>query len=88
MKYVCNDILKPFKVKTIGYAERVREMHDLAKYLPPYSMKGESAMADNWNVRNKQFMISDLRLSIKYGISKSMRDELDDHPEDYRSLTY
>ena len=53
MKYVRNDILKPFKVKNSRYAERVREMHDLAKYLPPYSMKGESAMADNWNVQNK-----------------------------------
>ena len=35
MKYVRNDIVKPFKVKTLRYAERVRDMHELAKYLPP-----------------------------------------------------
>ena len=47
MKYVCNDIVKPFKVKILCYAESVREMHDLAKYLPPPSMNVDSAMADN-----------------------------------------
>ena len=88
VKYVCNDIFKPFIVKIIRYAERVHDMHDLAKYLPPTSMKGESTMADNWNVRNEEFTISDLQLAIKDGLPKSMRDELDDHPEDYRSLTY
>ena len=40
MKYVHNDIVKPFKVKILRYDERVREMHDLVKYLTPPSMKG------------------------------------------------
>ena len=53
MKYVCNDIEKPFKVKILRYSESVREMHDLAKYLPPPSMKAESAMAANLYVRNE-----------------------------------
>ena len=88
MKYFIKDILKPFKVKIIRYAERVREMHDLAKYIPPPSMKDESAMSDHWSVRNKDFTVSDLRLAIRDGLPKSMRDELDDHTEDYCSLTY
>ena len=88
MKYVRNDIVKPFKVKIIRYAERVREMHDLEKYLPPPYMKGESATAANWNVHNEEFTISDLRLAIKGGLPKYMRDELDNHPEDYRYLIY
>ena len=29
MKYALNDIVKPFKVKTLRYAERVCDMHDL-----------------------------------------------------------
>ena len=29
----------------LHYAKRMREMYDLAKYLPPISIKGESAMA-------------------------------------------
>ena len=86
MDYVRNDIVKPFKVKIIRYTERIREMHDLEKYLPPPQMKGQSAMAANWNVCNKKFTISDLRLSIKDRLPKSMRDELDDHPEEYSSL--
>ena len=40
MKYVRNDIVKPFKVKTLRYAKRVREIHELAKYLPTPLMKG------------------------------------------------
>ena len=60
MKYVRNDIVKPFKVKILRYSERVCEMHDLANYLPPPSMKGESVMADNWNVHNQEFTASDI----------------------------
>ena len=45
-------------------------------------------MAANWNVSNKEFTISDLQISIKYRPPKSMRDELDDHSEDYCSLSY
>ena len=52
MKYVCNDIVKPFKVKICCYNERVREMNELAKYLPPPSMKGESDEEANGDVRN------------------------------------
>ena len=88
MKYVCNVIVKPFKVKTLCYTKRVREMHELAKYLLPPSMKGYSELAANWNVRDEEFTIIGIQLAIKDRLTKSMRDELDNHPEDYRSLTY
>ena len=39
-KYVWNDIMKSLKVKILRYTERVCEMYDLAKYLPPPSMNG------------------------------------------------
>ena len=88
MKYVRNDIVKPFKVKILRYAKRMRDMHDLENYLPPPLMKGESSMSANWSARNEYFTITDLRLAIKGGLPKSMSDEWDDIPEDYRSLTY
>ena len=88
MKCVCNDIVKLFKVKIICYVKRVREMHELAKYRPPPYMKRESVMSDNWNICNKKFTTSDIRLAIKDRLPKSMRGELDDHPENYCSLTY
>ena len=47
IKYVCNDIVKPFRVKILHYSNCVHEMHDIEKYLTPPSMKGESAMASN-----------------------------------------
>ena len=48
IKYFCNDILKSFKVKTLRYAERVQEIHELAKYPPSSSTKGEIATTANW----------------------------------------
>ena len=51
MEYICNDIVKPLKVKILRYTERVRDMHELAKYFSPPSIKGNIAEADNWNVR-------------------------------------
>ena len=53
MKYFIKDILKPFKVKIIRYAESVCEMHDLEKYLPPLLVKEGSAMSDKQNIRNE-----------------------------------
>ena len=88
MRYVRNDIVKTFKVKILCYAERIHDMAEPVKYLHPPSMNEESAMSDNWKVRNEEFTISDLRLVIKDGLPKSRRDELDDHPKYYRSLTY
>ena len=75
MKYVRNDIVKPFRVKILRYAKRVREMHGLDKYLPLPCMKGESAMAANWALRNEEFTTGDLRLAIRDGLPKSMRYE-------------
>ena len=63
-------------------------MHDLAKYLRPPSMKGKSAEAANWNVRNQEFMVSGIRLAIKDGLPSYMNDELEEHQEDHFSLTY
>ena len=74
MKYVTNDIVKPFKFKILRYTKRMHEMHDLAKYLPPPSIKGDSTMAANWSVRNEDFTTSDLRLAIKDRFPKTMRD--------------
>ena len=83
MKYICNDIVKPFKAKILRYAERVQEIHDLAKYLPPPLMKSESAEADNWTVCNQELTASKIRLAIKDGLTSYMQDELEDHPDDY-----
>ena len=53
VKYINNNIVKPFRTGILHYAERVHEMHDLTKYPPPPLMKvGEYDQA-YWNVRDK-----------------------------------
>ena len=74
MKYIHNYIVKPFKVKILRYAKRVSEMHDLAKYLPPPLMKGDSAKADNCIVYNQEFTASEVRIKIKEGLLSSVQD--------------
>ena len=76
MNYIHNDILKPFKVKIIRYAEHVRDMHDLAKYLLRPLVKGRSAEEDNWTFRNQELTASDFWLAIKYVLPAYMQDEL------------
>ena len=53
LKYIRNDIVKPLCIKILRYAERVRDMHDLAKYLPTPLMKGDIAEAANWTFHNQ-----------------------------------
>ena len=53
VKYIHNDIVKPFRVVILQYAERVREMHDLENYLPPPSIKGVSFESASWYVQEK-----------------------------------
>ena len=58
MKYVRNNIVKPFKLKILPYAKRVCKMNNLDNYLPSPLMKSDSAEAANWNVRNQEFTAS------------------------------
>ena len=88
MKYIWNDIVKPFRVKILRYAKRIIEVHDLNKYLPPPSLRGESAEADNWTVCNQEFVVSEIWLAIKDRIPSSMQNELEYHQGEYSSLTY
>ena len=53
LKYIPNDIVKPFHVKILRHTDQVREMNALEKYLHPTLMKGVSAEAANWTVRNQ-----------------------------------
>ena len=88
MQYIRNYIVKPFKVKIICYAERMCDMHDLAKYLHPPTMKGKRTEAANWTSRNQEFTPSEILIEIKDGLPLSMNVELEDYPEEYHSLTY
>ena len=53
VKYIHSDIVKPFRVVILQYTERVREMHDLEKYLPPTSMKRREFESDDWDVHER-----------------------------------
>ena len=87
LKYIHNDIVKPFRVGIIRYAERVQEMHGLAKYLPPPPMKGKNFDEASWKLRNKEFYVHEIQVSIKDVLPLSMQYELKNNQEDYCYLT-
>ena len=55
MKYIHTYTLKPFRVSILQYVERIRDMHELDKYLPPPSNKCDIYGEANWRVRNHKF---------------------------------
>ena len=63
LKYILNDIVKPFCVKILLCAKSIRYMHDLAKYLPPPFMKDKSAETYNYTVGNQEFTVKKTSLN-------------------------
>ena len=63
-------------------------MHNLAKYLPPPLMKGESHESDNWDVHNKGLSENEIHVAIKDGPPSSIQDELENNKEDYCPLAH
>ena len=53
VKNTQNDIVKPFRVRILQYVESARDMHNLAKCLPPHLMKGREYYKADWDVRDK-----------------------------------
>ena len=88
LKYICNDIAKPFRVGIICYSERVQEMNNLDKHIPPPFMKYNGYESANWKVRDKELFVNYIRVEIKYRLPSSMQDELENNQEVYHYLTH
>ena len=51
--YIHNEILKPFGISILQYAQRILEMHYLAKYIHPPLMKGCEYNKAYWSIYDK-----------------------------------
>ena len=87
LKYIRNDIVKPLYVVILCYTERVQEMHDLAKHLPPTMMKGDSFEVASWEVRVKELSVHEIRVYNMDTLPLYIEDELEDNQEDYCYFT-
>ena len=79
LTYIRNDIVKIIFVGILHFADRVEEMHEIAKHVPPPLMKGQIFEAANFKVCDKEFYVREIRVYIKYGLPSSMQDELEDN---------
>ena len=80
--------MKPFKVGIIKYNERVREIHNLEKYLPPPLMKGQEYNEADWEVRDKGLSDNNIRVTTRNKLPISMQDELDEKDKYYRYVPH
>ena len=88
IKYICNDIVKPFRSVILHNSERFQEMHDLSKYLSTPLMKGDIHNSDNWDVCNKGLYENEIRIPIKERLSSFIQDGLEDNEEEYIYLDH
>ena len=88
VKYIHNGIVKPFRVGIIQYVKRVHDIHNLSKYLPPPSMKGDILESDSWDILDKEWSESEIFVAIKNRLPITMQDELEDNQEDYNSIAH
>ena len=65
VKYICNDIVKPFRVSILQYNERIWYIHDLSKYLPPPLKKSGSAIRKIGTSTTKSSMNMKFVLQLK-----------------------
>ena len=77
VKFIHNDILKPFIVGILQYSERVRDMHDIAKYLRPLSINGGEYYEVDWDVCDKEVPDQDVCVATGGGLPTSIQDNLD-----------
>ena len=79
--YVKNDTQNTYEMSIIKYAERVSEMFELDKYLPPPSKKNEEyhdAARENWDF----FLKDDICKEIKDVMPEVMKKEVEDKEYD------
>ena len=81
VKYIHNDVAKPFRVSILQYNELANEMNELAKYFTPhhppskkYDMYGQA----KWRVRDCNFTVYDIRVTTKDGLPTFMQDETEE----------
>ena len=58
----------------LQYIERVREMHDLAKYITPPLMKGREYDEEYCNVCDKELSENTICVATRYELITSMKD--------------
>ena len=88
VNYTYNGSMNPFRVVIIQHAERIREMHNLAKSLPLPSMKGDEYNQADWDVWYKELSEDEICVTTKEGITTSMNDEMGDKDKDYNYFTH
>ena len=70
----------------VKYCERILELHDSLKCLPPHSIKGEEYKEADWVNLEKVPLEYTICLSIRDGLPGDIQNELDQKETDYRLM--
>ena len=82
VKYIHNNIIKPFNVIMLHYVGQIHKMHDIDKQLPPPSKKGDIFDQAYWKFHDYEFMEDEIRVATKDGLPTYMHDDTKDKDQD------
>ena len=63
-------------------------MHDLSKFMPPPSNRGDKYDMAYWTICDKEFSEDDICVATKDGLPTSTQYEIEDKDKDYHSLIH
>ena len=88
IKYIHDNILNPFRLSILQYSERVRQMYDIDKVLPPHPKKRGELDQKYQSVHNKQFTEDEIRVATKDALCISMKYIIDNKYKYYQPFPY
>ena len=88
IKYIHNDIVKPFRAGILQYTGNIREMHNLAKFLTPPMKKGDQYDQAYWTVHDIELSEDDIFVATKDSLPSSNHNYIQDKEKKYLSLLH
>ena len=68
VKYIYKDIFNPLRLSILQYIKRIHDMHDLVKYLPPPSKKGDMFYHLYYRIHAREFMEGEIHVATNIGL--------------------
>ena len=88
MKYIKNNIKKPYKVRVLHYTDHIRDMHGMDSCLSRYIKKVQEYHVADWGTRNKPFNEEKNIIATRDGLLPLTRYDTEDRKKYYCSIQH
>ena len=77
VKNIHNETVKPFRCSILQYGKCIHDMHELYRYLPTPSKKGDMVDQAKWRVQYCDFTEYEICVATKDSVPTSMQDDME-----------